>query len=336
MQTPFFTSFFPRWIKTISFVDTLDGGDDLDFDVDDLDSLDDVETPHLFDWDHVDSISFTGLEDMRPVEEIFKDDNLLSLYEDPFGVYAIKHSASHGLLVDDFIPKPEFGDIITEADLQGFCNQAFDAMGLKHIPVTITTEVKNAAYYRGLLPRISYDDGLFINPNYARQCIEGVGSTDIVLSDLAHEIGHYASHMAGGPSNTYESEKIADFVSGFLNAKFDVDVDVARKWFQMFYDPNGEGGYPVSEERWDIEAAGYHFGRHATFEDLNAALKDKHFLEIIKDYNSKTSGQLAELERFRIMKTKDLESKDILKALGLDKPKARNLIAKAIYILKRR
>ena len=335
MKTPFYASFFPHRIMTISLVDPFEGDDGFDLDSD-VNPLDDIDTSHIFDWKHIDSISFTGLEDMRPVEEIFKEDNLLSLYDDPFGVYAIKHNTSHGLLIDDFIPKPEFGDKITEADLQGFCNQAFDAMGLKHIPVTVTTMVDNAAYTPGLIPRLSFDDGLFINPNYANRCIEGVGSTDIVLSDLAHEIGHYASHMAGGPNNTYESEKIADFVSGFLNAKFNVDVDVARKWFQMFYDPNGAGGYPVSEERWDIEAAGYHFGQHATFKDLNEALKDKHFLGIIKDYNSGSSEQLAEIERLQLLQSKDMESKDILKALGLNRPQARNLIAQAIHILKRR
>ncbi|MBR4562841.1 MAG: hypothetical protein IKO26_00095 [Paludibacteraceae bacterium] len=336
MKAPFYTSFFPHRIMTIILVNPLDGDDDFDIDGDELDLLDEIETPHLFDWNHIDSIPFTGLEDMHPVEEIFKDDNLLSLYDDPFGVYAIRHNATHGLLVDDFIPKPEFGDKITEADLQGFCNQAFDALGLKHIPVKITTMVDNAAYSPGLIPRLSFDDRIYINPNYANRCIEGIGSTDIVLSDLAHEIGHYASHMAGGPRNTYESEKFADFISGFLNAKFNVDVDVARKWFQMYYDPNGTGGYPVSEERWDIEAAGYYFGKHATFEDLNVAFKDKHFWEIIKDYNSESSGHLAEIERLRIIQSKDMESKDILRALGLDRPQARNFIAHAIRIVNRR
>ena len=336
MKTPFYTS--SRRIMTISLVDPMDGGDGFDFyGDDDFNPLDDAETSPIFDWNHISSISFTGLEDMRPIEEIFRDDNLLSLYEDPFGIYAIKHSASHGLLIDDYIPKPEFGKEITEKELQNFCNQAFDAMGLKHIPVNITEMVDNAAYTPGLIPRLSFDDGLFINPNYANRCIEGVGSTDIVLSDLAHEIGHYASHMAGGPNNTYESEKIADFVSGFLNAKFNVDIDVARKWFQMFYDPNGNGGYPVSEERWDIEAAGYYFGRHATCDDLNAALRDKHFLSIIKDYTSEASGHLAEVERLRLIQTKDMESKDILKTLGLlDKHQARNLLAQAIHIFKQR
>ena len=75
-------------------------------------------------------ITFDAREDMLPVEEIFNESNLLSLYNDPFGVYAISHNASHGLCIDDYLDKPEFGATITEAELQVFCNQAFDALHL--------------------------------------------------------------------------------------------------------------------------------------------------------------------------------------------------------------
>lgn len=281
-------------------------------------------------------ITFGAKEDMLPVEEIFNESNLLSLYHDPFGVYAIRHNATHGLCIDDFLDKPEFGASITEAELQDFCNQAFDALYLRHIPINISTAIPNAAYYRGLIPRMSFDDAIFINPDYASYCIEELRSTDIVLSDLAHEIGHYASHMAGGPDNTFQSEKIADFISGFLNAKFGVDVDVARKWFQLFYDDEGHGGYPVSEERWDIEAAGYHFGKHATFEDLKGALKDKHFLTLIKEYNSESSERLAGLERLKLMQTHDKTSVDILSALGMNDQKARAMVAHVIRAIRRK
>ena len=282
------------------------------------------------------SLTFGAKEDMIPFEEIFNENNLLSLYQDPFGVYAIQHNATHGLLIDDFLPKPQFGSTISETELQNFGNQAFDALGLKHIPIKISEFVPNAGYTPGFISRLSFDDRIFINPNYANHCINELGSTDIVLSDLAHEIGHYASQMAGGPQDTYSSEKIADFISGFLNAKFGVDIDVARKWFQLFYDPNGEGGYPISEERWDIEAAGYHFGKHATFDDLSSALKDKHFLEIINKYNTDTSQELAELERLNLMQSHDKTSIDVLSALGLDKSQARNMLANFVRAIKKR
>ena len=340
----------PLFLRTFLDIDDIDDGGSLDFvddddytdGTEDIDSFgdispDDTAMPEGWLGHHpYSAITFGAKEDMLPVEEIFNESNLISLYRDPFGVYAITHSATHGLCIDDFLDKPEFGDSISEAELQNFCDQAFDALHLKHIPISITTDIPNAAYYRGLIPRMSFDDAIVINPNYAQHCIDELGSTDIVLSDLAHEIGHYASHMAGGPNNTFESEKIADFISGFLNAKFGVDVDVARKWFQLFYDPDGKGGYPVSEERWDIEAAGYHFGQHATFDDLKSALKDKHFLKLVKDYNTASSEDLATLERLNLMQTHDKTSVDILNALGMNDQKARSIIAHVIRTIRRK
>ena len=283
---------------------------------------------------YIDGITFGAKEDMLPIDEIFDEDNVLSLYNDPFGVYAISHNASHGIFVNDFIDKPQLSDSLSGSDLQGFGNQAFNALGLKRIPICITTNVPNAAYTPGLISRLSFDDAIYINPNYANLCINELGSNDIVLSDLAHEIGHYASQMAGGPKNTFESEKIADFISGFLNAKFGVDIDVARKWFQLFYDSEGQGGYPVSEERWDIEAAGYHFGQHATFDDLKTALKDKHFLNIIKEYNSESSEHLASIERLNVMQSNDKSSIDVLSAFGMNDQKARTLIANLLRMMR--
>ena len=323
-----------RILSPIIDLDDIGGGD-----FPDGSSIDDLQDNDIdlgmWGKHHISDISFCAKEDMLPVEEIFNESNLLSLYQDPFGVYAISHNATHGLCINDFLEKPVFGNIVSEVELQNFCNQAFDALHLKHIPVNISSGVANAAYSPGLIPRMSFDDALYINPNYASYCIDEIGSTDIVLSDLAHEIGHYVSHMTGGPSNTYESEKIADFVSGFLNAKFGVDVDVARKWFQLFYDPDGRGGYPVSEERWDIEAAGYHFGQHATFDDLKSALKDKHFLNIIKEYNSTSSEQLASVERLNLMQTHDETSVNVLNALGMNNHKARVVIANIIRTFRR-
>lgn len=336
----------PIMLYSIFDIDDFGGGgnedlghtDDLDLDIDGnghIDtSLTDGSDHGIISFLKSDGITFTSREDMLPYEQIFNEDSISSLYGDPFGVYSVANSHTHGLFIDDFIPKPEFGSEITDADLQNLGNEVFDALHLRHIPIMISSAVPNAAYSPGFIPRLSFDDGIFINPDYANMCIDELSSSDIVISDLAHEIGHYLTNMYGGPNDTFTSEKIADFVSGFINAKMGVDIDVARKWFQLFYDPNGEGGYPVSEERWDIEAAGYHFANHATCDDLLKALKDDHFIEMIKGYNSSSSEQLASIERLNLIQSKDFQAKEIFRAVSINDDNAKHTLVKFIKSLK--
>lgn len=87
---------------------------------------------------------------------------------------------------------------------------------------------------------------------------------------------------------------MADFISGYFNCKLGVGIDSARQWFIDHYDPIGRGGYPVSEESWDIEAAGYYYAHFASPESLKEALGDKEFIHIIENYNKETAESLAQ------------------------------------------
>lgn len=230
--------------------------------------------------------SFQAKEDMLPYEqkENFDMDNGT---KDPFGFYAARFNGGE-LSTDDFIEKPFLPDNFTEEQLQDACNQMCDVLGIKHLPVFVTDTVPNAQHSTLVGPfRFTLvDDTLSFNPNYTQECVEYLGSTDIVLSDAAHEVGHALASKYCGKLSTYTNEKVADFISGFLNCKMGVDVDVARQWFQWQYDPDGINNYPVSEERWDIESAGYYFGKLASAEDLKSALQDPDFLKLIMEYKN--------------------------------------------------
>lgn len=211
--------------------------------------------------------------------------NLIHRVEDPFGIYAIKNTYGYNALpkVED-IPQIGLPENFSQADIQEACNTICDTLHWIHLPITLTDSVPNAAYSPGSFVHHAFDDSLYLSPSYAHDCINHIGSTDIVISDLAHEIGHSVAFNVCGDMSTYMNEKTADFISGFVNGKMQIDIDSARKWFECHYDNVGQGGYPVSEERWDTEAAGYYFSHLANSEDLMAALKDPNFIELIKAY----------------------------------------------------
>lgn len=282
-----------------------------------------------------DNISFSAREDMLPYDQIYDENNLNFLYNDPFGVYALHHHPISTLTATDIIPKPSFGEKVIEADLQELANKVFDAFHVKHVPVMFSMRVDNAAYDPGILPRASFDDAILINPNYAQACVDKLGSTDILISDLAHEIGHYVTQMKIGRQKTFLSEKLADFISGFIDRKLGVDIEVARQWFQWYYDPEGIHGYPVSENRWDIQAAGHYYAGHATFDDMGESIKDEHFIELVKLFSTDNSADLAEAERLRIIKSGSKESKDVMAALGLNTNQGRSLLQKTYETLKK-
>lgn len=235
-------------------------------------------------------ITFGSREDMQPYDDTGST-NLIQRARDPFGAYSLRNFGYD--TVDDFLPKPELSEDFTGEELQQACDTICDVLDIRHIPVFVTKEVPNAAFSPGLFKSAMWDDQLFLNPDYASSCIENVGTTDIVLSDMAHEIGHAIVTKYCGINGTYLDEKMADFVSGFVNCKLGVDIDSARKWFMWQYDPVGEGGYPVSEERWDIESAGYYFAHFADAEALKSALQDEVFLNIVREYNSSNAEEIA-------------------------------------------
>lgn len=244
--------------------------------------------------------SFGRKEDMLPYDEMSNHD-LGNPMSNPIGIYASRFPDGQ-INMDDCIPKPELPVDFTEGQLQDACNKICDVLHIRHLPVFLTTSVPNAEHMTltGPFRFTLVDDTLSLNPDFAKECIENVGTTDIVLSDMGHEIGHAMAAKCCGNLSTYMNEKVADFISGFVNAKIGVDIDAPRQWFMSEYDPDGRGGYPVSEERWDIEAAGYYFGQLASSEELKMALKDPDFLKIIHDYNSDSVGTLAQEEWTRL------------------------------------
>ena len=237
---------------------------------------------------HIHNLSFQAREDMLPYEENVNFNTTYGL-TDPFALYATKQQGELSL-PNDFITKPYLPENFTNEQLQEACNQMCDVLGIRHLPVYVTDSVPNAQFatITGPFRFTLVDDTISFNPDYAEACIEHLGGTDIILSDAAHEIGHAMASINCGKLSTYTNEKLADFISGFLNCKMGVDIDVARQWFQWQYDPLGECGYPVSEERWDIESAGYFFGTMTDAEGLKEALKDPEFLKLIMDYKSET------------------------------------------------
>ncbi len=246
------------------------------------------------------TISFGRKEDMLPYDEMSNHD-LGNPMSNPIGIYASRFLDGQ-INIDDCIPKPELPEDFTEGQLQDACNKICDVLHIRHLPVSLSTSVPNAEHMTltGPFRFTLIDDTLRLNPIYAKECIENVGTTDIVLSDMGHEIGHAMASKYCGNLSTYMNEKLADFISGFVNAKIGVDIDAPRRWFISEYDPDGRGGYPISEERWDIEAAGYYFGQLASSEDLKMALKDPDFLKIIRDYNSDSVDSLAQEEWTRL------------------------------------
>lgn len=251
---------------------------------------------------HEDSraIAFASREEMLPYDEMLNHD-LGNPMSNPIGIYASRFPDGQ-INTEDSIPKLELPADFTEGQLQEACNKICDVLHIRHLPVFITTGVPNAQHMTltGPFRFILADDTLSLNPDYAKECIKNVGTTDIVLSDMGHEIGHAMVSKYCGNLSTYMNEKLADFISGFVNAKIGVDIDAPRQWFVSEYDSEGRGGYPVSEERWDIEAAGYYFGQLASSEELKMALKDPDFLKIIRDYNSDSVDTLAQEEWARL------------------------------------
>ena len=255
---------------------------------------------NLFETDSIINTDYLSVHDgLSPSEEMnlyeagilppydpSLNDNLLHQAIDPVGRYVIQNMG-YGPLGR---PEPELihnlvvPDNFSQTDIQGVCNAICDTLHWNHLPVTVTTAVPNAAFHPGFFTHRTFDDHLYLNPEYAHECVDQLGSTEIIISDMAHEIGHSMATKLCGNMGTYMDEKMADFISGYANAKMGVDIDVARRWFEWHYDHEGLGGYPNSEDRWDAEAAGYYFAHLTNADDLQVALKDSNFLEIIKAY----------------------------------------------------
>lgn len=256
--------------------------------------------------------SFGAKEDMLPYDEK-TNFNIEDGIKDPFGIYAIR---LNGELVspEDFVEKPHIPMEFTQEDLQEACNKMCDILNITHLHVCVTEVVPNAAFVPGPLRYMLIDDYICFNPDYAKACIEHIGNTDIILSDLAHEIGHALASKYCGHLSVTTSEKVADFISGYLNSKMGVDIEAARQWFLWQYDPIGECNYPVSEDRWDIEGAGYYFGKHIDDTGLKTALIDPDFIKLIADYKTADLASLS-LEQWSKMCNETLGFSDAARNL---------------------
>ena len=237
--------------------------------------------------------SFGAKEDMLPYDEKVNF-GIHDGIKDPFGIYAMRLNRTLDS-PDDLIQKPHIPIDFTQKNLQQACDQMCDILNIRHLPVIVTKSVPNAAHtsLSGPFRFTLVDDYICFNPHYAEACIEQIGNTDIILSDLAHEIGHALASKYCGNLSVTAGEKVADFISGYLNYKMGVDIDAARQWFLWQYDPIGENDYPVSEERWDIEGGGYYFAHYIDSNGLKTALKDPDFLKLILSYRSEDVASLS-------------------------------------------
>lgn len=217
--------------------------------------------------------------------------NLIYRFTDPLGQY-VANNTNHGFIGT---PDPELvhhltiPDNFTSFDIQSVCNAICDTLHWPHLPVHVTTSVPNAAFTPGWFTHRTFDDHLYLNPDYAHQSIAETGSSDIIIADLAHEIGHSMAFKLCGNLGTFLNEKLADVISGYVCGKMGVDIDVARRWFEHHYDSEGYGGYPVSDERWEAEMAGYYLSHITNAEDLHFALQDQKFIDIIAAYQHDTN-----------------------------------------------
>ena len=246
---------------------------------------------------HLQSIEDNGLVTDVPLLQPYdhsQTTNLIHRVTDPLGQY-VASNTNHGFIGT---PEPELvhhltiPDNFTHSDIQCVCNAICDTVHWPHIPVNLTTSVPNAAFTPGLFTHRTFDDHLYLNPDYAHQSIAETGSTDIIIADMAHEIGHSMAFKLCGDLGTFLNEKLADTISGYVCGKMGVDIEVARRWFEQHYDSEGYGGYPVSDERWEAEMAGYYLSHITNADDLRSALQDQKFIDLIAAYHHDTN-QLA-------------------------------------------
>ena len=203
------------------------------------------------------------------------------------------------------------GKALTGDELIKFVNDEL-IMGLKKLEVNEYTPKRHLIVWQ-----MFQDAANFMkNGTKLRQMINELNEKDFTNSTETHEFGDMYESMLkdlqeskrdGGEFYTPRAltdfivekvdprlgEKVADFISGYLNRKMGVEIEAARQWFLWQYDPVGEGNYPVSEDRWDIEGAGYYFGQYVDSAGLETALKDPDFLKLISEYNTADLASLS-------------------------------------------
>ncbi|MDR0505725.1 MAG: hypothetical protein LBH32_02750 [Dysgonamonadaceae bacterium] len=212
--------------------------------------------------------------------------NLLHRIQDPVGQYAIHNigwSPHLGPFTEVHLPED-----YTVSDIKQACNSIGDVLHWKHLPVNVTDSVDNAAFNSGYFTRFTFDDKLYLNPDYARQAVQEVGSTDVILSNMGHEYGHSMLYkLCGDDISRYYHEKGADFVSGFVNGKLHLDIDAVRKDFERnIFPEEASDFYPGATERWAAVQAGYYFSHMANADNLIDALKDRSFIQIIENISA--------------------------------------------------
>lgn len=241
-------------------------------------------------------LSFKSRESMLPYEELSTIYPLEHPEHNPFGVYIMYHSnGAHPVetfqkpdLPNDFLDRePKEGTKL----LQNACDAMCDAAGIRHIKVFLTDNTmitKNAAHHPGGFLFTYIDDTLYLNRDYARDCIQYFGNTDSLLVDMAHEIGHAVNMVHCGRLDRKSDETLADMFSTILTSMMGIDIEVSREWNLKEYDGVGSDEYKPSEGRWDIEAAGKYWTELSTIKTYIDAIEDPHFRELV--YNYKTDS----------------------------------------------
>ena len=82
------------------------------------------------------------------------------------------------------------------------------------------------------------------------------------VSVLAHELGHhYKNHVVNGASSTPPKELEADYVSGFIMAKFGATVTEAKAAMSKIASDYGSSSHPPKNERLNAITQGWNYAK---------------------------------------------------------------------------
>ena len=82
------------------------------------------------------------------------------------------------------------------------------------------------------------------------------------ISVLAHELGHhYRNHVVDRQGSTPAKELEADYISGYLMARFDASLEEAKAAMQKIAADNGSSSHPPKNERLTAITQGWNFAK---------------------------------------------------------------------------
>jgi hypothetical protein len=82
------------------------------------------------------------------------------------------------------------------------------------------------------------------------------------ISVLAHELGHhYRNHVVDGRGSTPPKELEADFISGYIMARFGATLEEAKVAMQKIATEQGSSSHPPKQERLSAIAQGWNYAK---------------------------------------------------------------------------